>query len=180
MHTTPKLPESIALPRQVCGVSCHLQQTYCQVLPPGIGPEGLRLQDKHSSRPKVAVDLPEQSLQPVIPPVQVDPLGKAEAQDDIILRSNRGESVVCFRKVVSLKQRQDETCNSPLTSNVIISQSTHHPYSYCVCLLVYMYVQSIVRTAQYHFIAMVTVASFSDFLMGIAHGCVKTRQQSHC
>ncbi len=72
------------------------------MLLPGVGLEGLGLQDEHPPRAKVVVDLPEESLDPGVSPVEVDPLGETEAQDDIVFWLDGGDRVFTLWEVVCL------------------------------------------------------------------------------
>lgn len=68
------------------------------------------LQDQNTPRAQVPVDAAEHSLQPLITPVQVHPLGEAEAQHHIILRSLGIHQLISVQDIVTLWATRGQGC----------------------------------------------------------------------
>lgn len=66
------------------------------------------LQDQNAPRSQMPVDPAEHSLQPLITPVQVHPLGEAEAEHHIILRSLGIHQLISVQDIVTLWARRGE------------------------------------------------------------------------
>lgn len=66
------------------------------------------LQDQNTARAEVLVDPAEHALQPLVTPVQVHPLGEAEAEHHIILRSLSIHQLVSVQDIVTLRARRRE------------------------------------------------------------------------
>uniref|UniRef100_A0A8I5ZNP1 Protein phosphatase 1, regulatory subunit 35 n=1 Tax=Rattus norvegicus TaxID=10116 RepID=A0A8I5ZNP1_RAT len=82
--------------------------THCERLSPAVGRPRLGLQDQNAPRSQMPVDPAEHSLQPLITPVQVHPLGEAEAEHHIILRSLGIHQLISVQDIVTLWARRGE------------------------------------------------------------------------
>ena len=82
----------------------HSWLTHCQLLPPGIRLPRLGFQDQSASRSQVAIDLTEEVANTIITPVEMNPLGKGETEDDIILRLYCFQLNFVTRYVVPLRK----------------------------------------------------------------------------
>lgn len=74
-----------------------------QLLPADIGLPGLRLQQEQASRPQVLEDPLEESPEATVPPVQVDPLGHAQAHDNVVLWPLSQHQVIAVQDVIGLE-----------------------------------------------------------------------------
>lgn len=66
------------------------------------------LQDQNAPRAQMSVDPAEHSLQPLITPVQVHPLGETEAEHHIILRPLGIHQLISVQDIVTLRARRRE------------------------------------------------------------------------
>ena len=66
--------------------------TYADFLLPGIRGERLRFNNEATSRTKVEIDLTEEPLDSFISPVEVNPLGQTEGENDIKFRTLLSQS----------------------------------------------------------------------------------------
>jgi len=82
----------------------HLSRSHRELLPPHVGVPGLRLQDEDAPGAEVAVDPLEEPLEAAVAPVQVDPLGDAQAHDDVILRPLGHQKIIVLQDVIGLKE----------------------------------------------------------------------------
>lgn len=74
------------------------------------------LQDQNTPRAQVPVDPAEHSLQPLITPVQVHPLGEAEAEHHIILRSLGIHQLISVQDIVTLWATRGQGCQRKMKS----------------------------------------------------------------
>lgn len=77
---------------------------FCERLSPAVGRPRLGLQDQNAPRSQMPVDPAEHSLQPLITPVQVHPLGEAEAEHHIILRSLGIHQLISVQDIVTRRR----------------------------------------------------------------------------
>lgn len=83
----------------------HCPLSHREFLPLAVRDPGLRLQDEHASRTQVSEHSVEEALQATVSPVQVDPLGNAEAQDDVILWPLGQQQNITLQDIVPLRRR---------------------------------------------------------------------------
>ena len=66
--------------------------------------KGLGFQDKFAPWTKVSIHFLEKALYTSVPPVEMDPLGKTESQDDIKLRGlSFNTGIICWNIVTLAK-----------------------------------------------------------------------------
>lgn len=62
---------------------------------------------------QVAVDALEEALQPLISPVEVNPLGEAEAQDDVVFWLLSFQQLISFQHIVALWKGRENLSGCP-------------------------------------------------------------------
>ena len=80
----------------------------------------MRLNDEHPSGSKVKVHLTEESLYSLITPVEVNPLGQAQCQNDIILWLGVIQSQVTDGDIVTLRERESESKRDEMLLKIIL------------------------------------------------------------
>lgn len=76
-----------------------------ELLPADVGLPGLRLQQEQASRSQVLEDPLEETHEATVPPVKVDPLGHAQAHDDIVLWPLSQHQVIAVQYIIGLEER---------------------------------------------------------------------------
>lgn len=102
---------------------------FCERLSPAVGGPWLGLQDQNAPRSQMPVDPAEHSLQPVITPVQVHPLGEAEAEHHIILRSLGIHQLISVQDIVTLWATRGEDVTKGWPHNHLRTEKVLHTTS---------------------------------------------------
>ncbi len=82
--------------------------SYADILLFAVRGERLRLNNEHASGSKVKVHLTEESLNSLISPVEMNPFGQTQRQNDIILGLLVIQSRVTGGNIVTLREKERE------------------------------------------------------------------------